>query len=160
VLPVMRAQRSGHVISISSSAGLSGFEFCSAYAAAKFGVEGWMESLRAEVAPYGITTTIVNPGFFRTELLSKESTQYASASIGDYAERTAVQQAFWTSQNGKQGGDPVKLAKAIVTIAGQAVPPSRFIGGADAVASAEQKIADLRAQIESHRALSISLAFD
>ena len=70
VLPVMRRQRSGHVITISSSAGLAGFEFGTAYAASKFGVEGWMESLRPEVAPFGIDTTIVNPGFFRTELLT------------------------------------------------------------------------------------------
>jgi NAD(P)-dependent dehydrogenase (short-subunit alcohol dehydrogenase family) len=76
VLPLMRKQRSGHVISISSSAGLTaGFEFVSAYAASKFGLEGWMESLHAEVAPFGITTTIVNPGFFRTELLTVESRQ-------------------------------------------------------------------------------------
>ena len=88
VLPVMRKQRSGHIISISSSAGLVGFEFCSAYAASKFGLEGWMESLQPEVAPFGITTTIVNPGFFRTELLTQESTTYAEPSIEDYAERT------------------------------------------------------------------------
>ena len=72
VLPVMRRQRSGHVITISSSAGLSGFQFGTAYAASKFGVEGWMESLAPEVAPFGITTTIVEPGFFRTELLEPE----------------------------------------------------------------------------------------
>jgi NAD(P)-dependent dehydrogenase (short-subunit alcohol dehydrogenase family) len=73
VLPVMRKQRSGHILSISSSAGLSGFEFCSAYSASKFGLEGWMESLAPEVAPFGIATTIVNPGFFRTELLTEQS---------------------------------------------------------------------------------------
>src|SRR5881409_3808882 len=87
VLPVMRKQRSGHIISISSGAGLVGFEFCSAYAASKFGLEGWMESLQPEVAPFGITTTIVNPGFFRTELLTQESTAYAEPSLEDYAER-------------------------------------------------------------------------
>jgi NAD(P)-dependent dehydrogenase (short-subunit alcohol dehydrogenase family) len=83
VLPVMRKQRSGHIISISSTAGLVGFEFCSAYAASKFGLEGWMESLQHEVEPFGITTTIVNPGFFRTELLTRESTSYAELSIED-----------------------------------------------------------------------------
>jgi NAD(P)-dependent dehydrogenase (short-subunit alcohol dehydrogenase family) len=83
VLPVMRRQRSGHVISISSGAGLLGFEFCSAYAAAKFGLEGWIESLASEVASFGIHTTIVNPGFFRTELLTNESTSYAEPSIDD-----------------------------------------------------------------------------
>src|SRR4249919_3291702 len=77
VLPVMRRQRSGHIITISSSAGLTGFEFCTAYSASKFGLEGWMEALHAEVAPFGITTTIVNPGFFRTELLTAESTNFA-----------------------------------------------------------------------------------
>src|SRR5881409_2014569 len=119
VLPVMRKQRSGSIISISSAAGLVGFEFCTAYAASKFGLEGWMESLHAEVAPFGITTTIVNPGFFRTELLSPESTQYAEPSIEDYAVRTAAQQEFWKSQNGKQGGDPAKLAQALITISSQ-----------------------------------------
>ncbi len=78
VLPVMRKQRSGHIISISSSAGLAAdFDFVSAYAASKFGLEGWMESLHAEVAPFGISTTVVNPGFFRTELLTEQSTNYA-----------------------------------------------------------------------------------
>src|SRR6266487_1097067 len=107
VLPVMRKQRSGHIISISSSAGLAaGFEFVSAYAASKFGLEGWMESLQAEVAPFGINTTIVNPGFFRTELLTEQSTNYAEASISDYDERRAQQLAFWKSQDGRQSGDP------------------------------------------------------
>jgi NAD(P)-dependent dehydrogenase (short-subunit alcohol dehydrogenase family) len=160
ILPVMRKQRAGHIISISSSAGLVGFEFCSAYSASKFGLEGWMESLQTEVAPYGITTTIVNPGFFRTELLSPESTQYAGPSIQDYAKRTAAQQQFWESQNGKQGGDPAKLARALITIANDRRPPGRFIAGADAIGTAEQKVADLQAQIDAYRELSSSLAFD
>src|SRR4029077_6666487 len=108
VLPIMRRQRSGHIISISSSAGLAGFEFGTAYAASKFGLEGWMESLQPEVAPFGISTTIVNPGFFRTELLTQESTAYAAPSLEDYAARTAAQQEWWKAQNGKQGGDPAK----------------------------------------------------
>jgi NAD(P)-dependent dehydrogenase (short-subunit alcohol dehydrogenase family) len=90
VLPVMRKQRSGHIISISSGAGLMGFEFNSAYCAAKFGLEGWTESLQSEVAPFGINTTIVNPGFFRTDLLTQESTAYAEPSIEEYAERHAA----------------------------------------------------------------------
>jgi NAD(P)-dependent dehydrogenase (short-subunit alcohol dehydrogenase family) len=89
VLPVMREQRSGNVVTITSTAGIVGQEFCSAYAAAKFGVEGWMESLHFEVEPFGIHTTIVEPGFFRTELLEMASTAYAELSIDDYAERTA-----------------------------------------------------------------------
>jgi NAD(P)-dependent dehydrogenase (short-subunit alcohol dehydrogenase family) len=161
VLPVMRQQRSGHIISISSSAGLAaGYEFVTAYAASKFGLEGWMESLHAEVAPFGISTTIVNPGFFRTELLTEQSTRYAEPSIADYDERRAPLLKYWHAQNGRQSGDPAKLARALLTIASQEPPPRRFIAGADAIATAEQKIADLKTQIDANRDLSTSLAFD
>src|SRR6266403_354862 len=160
VLPVMRKQRSGHIISISSTAGIVGFVFCSAYAAAKFGLEGWMESLQQEVAPFGITTTIVNPGFFRTELLEPASVTYAKPSIEDYADRTAEQLKWWQAQSGQQGGDPAKLAQALVTIASATPPPRRFIAGADAIGLAEQHVADLRAQIDAYRELSTSLTLD
>ena len=160
VLPVMRRQRSGHIIAISSSAGLSGFEFGTAYAASKFGLEGFMESLRPEVAPFGIHTTIVNPGFFRTELLTEESTSYAIGSIGDYTERREPLVAYWKSMNGKQTGDPAKLAQALVAIAEQSPPPRRFIAGADAIGGTEQKIGALKEDIESNRQLSTSLDFD
>ena len=160
VLPVMRKQRSGHIISISSTAGLVGFAFCSAYAAAKFGLEGWMESLQQEVALFGIATTIVNPGFFRTELLEPASVTYAEPSIEDYADRTAEQLKWWQAQSGRQGGDPAKLARALVAIASEEPPPRRFIAGADAIALAEQHVADLQAQIDAHRELSTSLALD
>ena len=161
VLPVMRRQRSGHIISISSSAGLAaGFDFVSAYAASKFGLEGWMESLHAEIAPFGITTTIVNPGFFRTELLTEQSTNYAEPSIEDYDERRAPLLEYWKSQNGRQSGDPAKLARAILTIASHEPPPRRFLAGADAIATTEQKIAELQGQIDAYRDLSTSLDFD
>jgi len=160
VLPVMRKQRSGHIISISSTAGLVGFAFCSAYAASKFGLEGWMESLQQEVAPFGITTTIVNPGFFRTELLEPASVTYAEPSVEDYADRTAEQLKWWQAQSGRQGGDPAKLAQALLTIASEEPPPGRFIAGADAIALAEQHVADLQAQIDAYRELSTSLALD
>jgi len=160
VLPVMRQQRSGHVVTISSSAGMAGFEYGTAYAASKFGVEGFMESLAPEVEPFGIHTTIVNPGFFRTELLTKESTNYAQPSIEDYAERNEAQHEFWEGQNGQQSGDPAKLAQALVTIADQQPPPRRFIAGADAIATAEQVIATLQKETDAFRALSSSLALD
>src|SRR3954464_9390413 len=161
VLPVMRRRRSGHIISISSSAGLAdGFEFVSAYAASKFGLEGWMESLQAEIAPFRIATTIVNPGFFRTELLTEQSTNYAEPSIEDYDERRAQQLEFWKAQNGLQTGDPAKLARALIMVSSQEPPPRRFIAGADAIATAEQKVADLKAQIDAHRDLSTSLDLD
>jgi NAD(P)-dependent dehydrogenase (short-subunit alcohol dehydrogenase family) len=160
VLPVMRKQRSGHVVTISSSAGFTGVEFGSAYAASKWGVEGWMESLAPEVEPFGVHTTIVNPGFFRTELLTKESTNYAAPSIDDYAERSAAMREFWQSQNGQQQGDPAKLAQALLTIADEEQPPLRFVAGADAIETAEQQIAMLQQQIDAFRDLSTSLALD
>jgi NAD(P)-dependent dehydrogenase (short-subunit alcohol dehydrogenase family) len=160
VLPVMRQQRAGHVIAISSSAGLgAGFEFVTAYAASKFGLEGFMESLRAEVAPFGIHVTVINPGFFRTELLTEQSTSYATPSVPDYDERRGPLVEYWKSQNGQQSGDPAKLAQALLTIAAQEPPPRRFIAGADAVGGAEQKIAELKEDIDLNRALSTSLAF-
>jgi NAD(P)-dependent dehydrogenase (short-subunit alcohol dehydrogenase family) len=160
VLPVMRAQRSGLVVSISSTAGIVGQEFCSAYATSKFGVEGWMESLTPEVAPFGIRTMVVEPGFFRTELLTPESTNYAEPSIEDYAERTEQTVAVWNSMNGQQGGDPAKLANALVRLTGQDEPPLRFAAGADAIATVEQKAKDLLAQADAHRELSSNLAHD
>ena len=160
VLPVMRARRSGLVVAISSTTGIVGGEFCTAYAASKFGVEGWIESLTPEVAPFGIRTMLVEPGFFRTELLTPESTNYAEPSIDDYAARTEQTVAVWNSMNGQQGGDPAKLASALVRLAGQDEPPLRFVAGADAIATVEQKAKDLREQAQAHRDLSTSLALD
>jgi NAD(P)-dependent dehydrogenase (short-subunit alcohol dehydrogenase family) len=160
VLPVMRRQRSGHVISISSGAGLVAFEYSSVYAASKFGLEGWMGALEQEVAPFGIRTTIVNPGFFRTGLARPESLIWPDLSIADYAERSAAQRTWWEAQDGQQPGDPDKLAKALLTIANEEPPSRRFVAGADVVALAERKIAELQKQIESHRELSTSLTFD
>ena len=118
-----------------------------------------MEALRVEVAPLGIYTTIVNPGFFRTELLTEQSTSYAEPSIADYDDRRGPLVEYWKAQNGRQSGDPARLARALMVIASQEPPPRRFIAGADAIATTEQKIADLRAQIEANRDLSTSLAF-
>jgi NAD(P)-dependent dehydrogenase (short-subunit alcohol dehydrogenase family) len=160
VLPVLRAQRSGLVVAISSTAGLVGQEFCTAYATAKFGIEGWIESLAPEVTPFGIRTMLVEPGFFRTELLSPESTNYAQPSIDDYAERTTQTVAAWNAMNGQQAGDPAKLANALVQLASQDEPPLRFVAGADAIATVEQKANDLLAQADAYRELSSNLAHD
>jgi NAD(P)-dependent dehydrogenase (short-subunit alcohol dehydrogenase family) len=161
VLPVMRAQRSGHVITFSSTAGLTGQEFVAAYCASKFATEGWMESLRYDLEAYGIHTTIVNPGFFRTELLVEgASTIWPEVSIDDYDQRTQGTIEAWKGMNGKQGGDPAKLAAALITIAGQDQPPLRFLAGADAVQTAEAKANLLLEQANAYRELSSSLAHD
>ena len=160
VLPVMRKQRSGLLLTVSSTAGLAGGMFCTAYAAAKFGIEGWMESLAPEMAPFGIRTMLVEPGFFRTELLTADSTTCAKPSIDDYAQRTRETVAAWRGMDGKQGGDPAKLADALVKLAGLEEPPARFAAGADAVQTFEAKAKALLAQVDAHRALSCSLAYD
>ena len=160
VLPVMRARRRGLIVTISSSGGISGQAFVSAYAAAKFGVEGWVESLTPEIAPFGIRTMLVEPGFFRTELLTEESTKYPEPAIDDYADKTRETVAAWRGMNGLQGGDAAKLAKALIQLAGLPEPPLRWAAGADAVATLEQKARTLLAQADAHRALSSSLAHD
>jgi NAD(P)-dependent dehydrogenase (short-subunit alcohol dehydrogenase family) len=158
VLPVMRRQRSGKVVTITSTAGIVGGEFCAAYAASKFALEGWMESLRFDVAPFGISTTVVEPGFFRTELLVEgASSIWPELSIDDYAERTAQTIAGWKSMNGQQSGDPAKLAQALVQIVALDEPPLRWIAGADAVSAVEQKARELLDQAAAHRELSSSL---
>jgi NAD(P)-dependent dehydrogenase (short-subunit alcohol dehydrogenase family) len=160
VLPVMRAQRFGLVVTFSSSAGITGGEFTSAYAASKFALEGWSESLTPEVAPYGIRTMLVEPGFFRTELLTEDSTRYPEPTIDDYAERTRQTVTAWRGMNGQQGGDPAKLARALVQLTDSDEPPLRWAAGADAVAAFEQKAQQLLAQADAHRDLSSSLAHD
>ena len=157
VLPVMRTQRFGVVVTISSTAGIVGGEFLTAYAASKFGVEGWQESLAPEIAPFGIKTMLVEPGFFRTELLTPESTKYADSSITDYAERTAQTVTAWQSMDGKQGGDPAKLAAALVQLADLDEPPLRFPAGADAVATFEDRAKLLLGQANAHREMSSNL---
>ena len=160
VLPIMRKQRSGLLLTISSTAGIAGGMFCTAYAAAKFGIEGWMESLAAEIAPFGIRSILVEPGFFRTDLLTRDSTTFAEPSIEDYAARTKETIAAWKSMNGKQGGDPTKLARALVQLAALKKPAFRFAAGTDAIQTFKTKANELLAQADAHRDLSSSLAHD
>jgi NAD(P)-dependent dehydrogenase (short-subunit alcohol dehydrogenase family) len=160
VLPSMRRQRSGLIVQISSSGGIAGQEFVSAYSASKFGVEGWIESLAPEIAPFGIRTMLVEPGFFRTELLTDESTNYPKPSIDDYAEKTRQTVTAWKEMSGQQGGDPAKLAKALIHLMSQNEPPLRWAAGADAIATFEQKARDLLAQADAYRELSSSLSFE
>jgi len=160
VLPVMRKSKSGHIISISSTAGLVGYELCTAYAASKFGLEGWMESLQIEVAPFGIHTTIVDPGFFRTNLLEPSSTTWSENQVEDYAARIAILRPRWESMSGQQGGDPAKLAAALLKIMCENTPPKRWMAGADSIAEAERKAKELQEQADAYRNLSSSLAYE
>ena len=147
VLPVMRKQRSGRIINISSLAGVVGFKHCSAYSAAKFAVEGLSQAVAQEAEPFGIRLTTVAPGFFRTDLLDAGNAKYATSSIADYAAEGSAE-AMWSGYDGEQQGDPAKLGDVLVTIAGMETPPKQFLAGSDAVAVMlpvlEGRVADLR----------------
>jgi NAD(P)-dependent dehydrogenase (short-subunit alcohol dehydrogenase family) len=161
ILPIMRKQRSGQVITVTSAAGLMGQEFVAAYAASKFALEGWMESLRYDVERFGIKTMAVEPGFFRTELLVEgSSTIWPELDIEDYAALTTQTIEAWKSMNGLQGGDPKKLGQALVTLSDSDELPLRFLAGADVMSNEEQNLATIQDQINAHRDLSASLTFD
>ena len=160
VLPVMRSQGSGHLVAISSGAALMPFEYSSVYAASKAGLEGWMGALEQEVAPFGVRTTIVNPGFFRTTLASPESLVWPEVAVPAYAARSAAQREWWQAQDGRQAGDPDKLASALVAAVDGGSAPRRFIAGADALSLARRKAAQLDEQIAAQSAVAESLDFD
>ena len=134
VLPVMRRQRSGHIFNISSVAGVVGFKHCGAYGAAKFALEGLSLAVANEVEQFGIKITVVEPGFFRTDLLAPQSVSWGKNTIADYAAEGSTE-AMWSPYNGKQQGDPVKLGDALVKIAGMENPPRLFAAGSDALAA-------------------------
>ncbi|MBB6629808.1 SDR family oxidoreductase [Nocardioides sp. KIGAM211] len=160
-LPVLRRQQAGQVITVTSTAGFVGGAFTSAYTASKHALEGWMESLADEVAPFGISTMSVEPGFFRTELLVEgSSTIWPEMVIDDYADNTAQTMDAWRAMHGTQVGDPAKLAAALVTISGAGPLPRRFIAGSDAMAAVEQKQAHVQQQIDHYRDLSASLSYN
>ena len=155
VLPVLRQQRSGHVINISSMAGVIGFKHCAAYAASKFAVEGLSQSPAAEVERFGIKVTLVEPGFFRTDLLDNRNVKYPSTAIEDYAVEGKPKDV-WSAYNGTQQGDPEKLGEALVKIADMTNPPKQFYAGSDAVAGIRSALEARLQEIEAHETLSKS----
>ncbi len=158
VLPIMRRQRSGHVVTITSTAGIVSGGFGSAYGASKFALEGWTESLRDELEPFGISVTAVEPGFFRTELLVEgSSTSWPELSIDDYAAETAKTIDEWKSMNGQQSGDPAKLAANLVKVVELDQAPARWVAGADAVEAITAKGQTLVDQAKAHLDLSTGL---
>lgn len=161
VLPTLRKQRSGQIITVTSTAGFVGGVFQSAYAASKHALEGWAESLAPELEQFGINAMAVEPGFFRTDLLVEgSSTIWPELEIDDYAEASQQTLAAFSGMHGTQPGDPAKLAQAIVTLSDGDTLPSRFIAGGDAAAFIEQKQADVQKQIDNNRTLSESLSYD
>lgn len=131
VLPTMRDQRSGHVISVSSISGIIGSDMASIYSATKFALAGWSESLSLELEPFGIHVTVVYPGTFRTEFLDPSSACYAEPSVGDYS---TVNRAF-TKAVARQAnrGDPTAYGELLVQLAHMDDPPLHMPAGSDAI---------------------------
>jgi NAD(P)-dependent dehydrogenase (short-subunit alcohol dehydrogenase family) len=155
MLPVMRKQRSGHIINISSLAGVVGFKHCAAYAASKFAVEGLSLSVAAEVERFGIKITLVEPGFFRTDLLDARNVRWPSNVIEDYAAEGKPKDV-WSAYNGTQQGDPDKLGEALGKIAGMTNPPKQFYAGSDALAVVRPALEARLQEIKVHEDLSKS----
>ena len=157
VLPHLRAQGSGHIINISSIAGLTGaFPGWGVYCGTKFAVEGLSESLAAEVAPFGIRVSVVAPGYFRTEFLNDSSLNLPQNPIPAYTTIRESEAAHTDQIQGNQPGDPVKAAAAIIRIAGKDNAPLHLLLGPDAYAMAEKKMADLKREMEAWKELSLS----
>ena len=134
-LPVMRKQRSGHFVNISSVAGVVGLKHCSAYGASKFAVEGLSLSVVEEVEKFGIKVTVVEPGFFRTDLLAATNVKWPNNRIDDYAANEVSAEKMWSPYAGTQPGDPDKLGEVLVKLAGMETPPRLFVAGADGIAA-------------------------
>ncbi len=155
-LPTLRAQGSGHILNLSSVGGYRGVQGAGIYCSTKFAIEGISEALAAEAAPLGIKVTIIEPGYFRTEFLADSSVRYAANEIGAYANGM---REFFEERNGKQEGDPEKLAQAVLRIVGEANPPLRLPLGQDAVSLLEEKLVSLRQELDAWRDLSVSTGF-
>jgi NAD(P)-dependent dehydrogenase (short-subunit alcohol dehydrogenase family) len=160
VLPILRAQKRGHIFNFSSVAGFRGDPGASSYSASKFAVEGMSEALVGEVAPHGINVTIVEPGLFRTDFLTDNSSKSAVKIMPEYDATAGYVRRLMKEWNGTQANDPRKLAGALVTLANSEQPPLRFTAGADAIQWLEDKLTSRRAEMERWRALSISLGLE
>jgi NAD(P)-dependent dehydrogenase (short-subunit alcohol dehydrogenase family) len=146
-LPIMRRQGSGRIINVSSMAGVVGYGRVGAYAASKFALEGLSLSVAQEVEPFGIKVTVVEPGFFRTDLLALQSAVFSDLAVEGY-DSPAAFKAQWQAYHGKQSGDPAKLGQALVQLATMDSPPKQFFAGSDAVdgitASLEARLKEVR----------------
>ena len=154
-LPVMRRQGSGRIFNVSSTAGVMGWATCAAYAASKFAVEGLSLSVAQEVEKFGIKVTLVEPGFFRTDLLAPQSVVFGEVAVDGYDAPAAVK-ATWQGYHHTQGGDPAKLGTAIVKLAAMASPPKQFLAGSDAVEGLTSDLKTRLNEVEANKALSKS----
>ena len=161
VLPFMRRQRSGTIVVLSSASGVRAVGGSSIYSASKFALEGWTEGMSADLKPFGIRCLLVEPGPFRTDFANWDtSLKFTDLEIDDYKERREALYKGGSSLHGNQAGDPVKLAKAVVTVVNASNPPLRFLAGKAAVNSVDQYLAARREEYAAWRETSISLDFE
>jgi len=158
VLPIMRAQRSGNIVNFTSVAGLVGFPGSGYYAASKHAVEGWSDSLLAEVAPLGIGVTCVEPGPFRTDWAGRSLRQTPSA-IPEYADTAQARMEGTKSYSGSQEGDPVRAGEAIIAAVQQEIPPRHLVLGRFGYDAVTSKLSERLAAIEAAREVSQSADF-
>lgn len=158
VLPLLRAQRSGHILNVSSIGGLSAFPSLGSYCASKFALEAVSESLAAEVKPFGIHVTLVEPGAFRTAIVATGMTVGANR-MPEYAPFTdGIEKAF-KDMDGKQPGDPRRAAHAMIQITEAADPPLRLLLGSDALEGARRKLDALKADFDTWEHVTTSTNF-
>ena len=161
VLPVMRKQASGHIINISSIGGFVGnFPGFGIYCATKFAVQGLSEALSEEVKSMGIKTTLVSPGYFRTEFLSQESLNGPNRTLEVYDNVHEMQRIHEEEINGNQPGDPEKAANVFIAVAEMPAPPLHLFLGKDAYQYAEQKMDSLKETMAAYRTLATSTDFE
>lgn len=159
VLPHLRRQRSGHILNLSSLGGYQSGPAFGVYCSTKFAVEGLSEALHAELAPLGISVTVVEPGYFRTEFLESKSVVESPTVIADYAETSGKVRAFAKAVSLQQPGDPVRFAQAVLALVASPHPPLRLPLGSDAVATIEAKHAFVTRELGDWRAVAVSTDF-
>jgi NADP-dependent 3-hydroxy acid dehydrogenase YdfG len=159
VLPWMREQKAGHIINISSIGGYSSYPGWGIYSSTKFAVEAITESLHAELAPFGIHATVVEPGFFRTDFLDPSSLVRTTNVINDYAGTVGKMRDSMEGHNHRQLGNPSKLAQAILQLVGTSEPPLRLPLGTDTLKRIADKNAFVEKETEMWRAIAVSTDF-
>ena len=155
VLPAMRERGSGHIINVASVGGFIGNPGSGFYAATKFGVVGFSESLSKEVGPLGVKVTVIEPGPFRTDWAGR-SLQTSAHPIAAYEETVHARLKQLVAVNGRQVGDPKRAAEAIITVVDSAEPPLNLVLGAPGLKLAREKLKALAAEFDKWEALTLS----
>jgi NAD(P)-dependent dehydrogenase (short-subunit alcohol dehydrogenase family) len=159
ILPMMRQQRGGHILNVTSVAGLIGFAGSGYYAASKHAVEGWSDALAVEVDPLGIRVTCVEPGPFRTDWAGRSLKQTPNT-IKDYAETAGARLKGTSEKSGTQAGDPIKAGQLMIEIAQSANPPRHLVLGAWGIEEVAKRSEERRVEFEQWRAKGAATDYD